>query len=60
MFCLHTFKKIINCGKKMKYVLSQVQLQTFPYSLDVHFELNPCALSLSTSLEESKWKNVIA
>lgn len=44
----------------MKYVLSQVQLQTFPYSLDVHFELNPCALSLSTSLEESKWKNVIA
>lgn len=38
----------------------QVQLQTFPYSLDVHFELIPCALSLSTSLEESKWKNVIA
>lgn len=44
----------------MKYVLSPVQLQVFPYGLDTHFELNPCAVSLSTSLEESKWKNVIA
>lgn len=41
----------------MKYVFSHVQLPIFQCGLNTHFELNPCALSLSTSLEESKWKN---
>lgn len=57
MFFLHTFKNYKL--EKMKHLFSQVQLQILPYGLNTHFELNPCALSLSTSLEESKWKNVI-
>lgn len=43
MFCLHTYKKL-SIVEKINYVLFQVQLQVFPYSLDTHFELNPCPL----------------
>lgn len=52
MFSPHTFKNYKL--EKMKYLFSQVQLQILPYGLNTHFELNPCALSLSTSLEDSK------